>query len=127
NENYGEFFYKEATSNPTNARNLADGFESQILATFNSSPDTTEISGFRTLDGETVFYSARPLHLSSDSCLGCHGDPNDAPVSLINSYGVDNGFGWGMDDIIAAQMIYVPADEVLSSAQSMLNVVMAGV
>ena len=127
NELYSDFFYKEASNNPTNPRNTADPFETQILQTFYTDPDTQEISGFRNLDGERVFYSARPLRLSSETCLQCHSDPAVAPASLINTYGPEAGFGWQMNDIIAAQMIYVPAEEVLSNAQSTLNLVMAGV
>lgn len=127
NELYGDFFYREVTNNPTNPRDRADTFEQSILASFTQDPTADEISGFRMLDSETVFYSARPLRMTSESCLQCHGNVENAPASLINTYGPNNGFGWEMGDIIAAQMIYVPATEVLTSAANRLNLIMGGV
>lgn len=127
NPEYGDFFYREVTNNPTNPRDRADDFEGAILTSFRQDPEAGEISGFRTLESETVFYSARPLRLTSESCLQCHSSPQVAPASLINTYGPQNGFGWELGDVIAAQMIYVPATEVINSATARLNVVMAGV
>ena len=116
NEAYADFFYKEATLNPMNEVNEADGFESQLVTALRNQPETVEISDFRTLDGQEVFYIARPLGVDSESCLGCHGDPAAAPVSLINSYGLDGGFGWQMGETVGAQMIYVPAGQVFDAA-----------
>lgn len=127
NASYASFLYKEATTNPTNPRDLADDFERDLLTGFQQDTALREVSGFRRLDGGTVFYAARPLALASQTCLGCHGQPGDAPASLINSYGDAGGFGWALGDIMAAQVIYVPADEVLTTAQRSLTLVMAAV
>ena len=43
--------------------------------------------------------------------------PKDAPKSMINTYGADNGFGWRLHEIVAAQIIYVPADEVFAKGR----------
>jgi methyl-accepting chemotaxis protein len=69
------------------------------------------------LNGTRRFYIARPLTISRESCLSCHGDPADAPLSMINTYGSEGGFGWELDETVAAQMMYVPADEVFNSAR----------
>jgi methyl-accepting chemotaxis protein len=124
NPTYANYRYKEAADNPTNLRDLADPFESELLARFQSDPTLREQSGFTNRDGEQLFFSARPLIVSSESCLACHADPADAPASLIATYGSDNGFGWQVGQPIAAQIIYVPASEVIGSAQLWLNVVM---
>ncbi|MEO1340679.1 MAG: PAS domain S-box protein, partial [Cyanobacteria bacterium J06635_13] len=50
------------------------------------------------------------------SCLECHGKTQDAPQSMINTYGTENGFGWKLHEIVAAQTIYVPANEVFAKA-----------
>ncbi|MDX1662508.1 MAG: DUF3365 domain-containing protein [Candidatus Promineifilaceae bacterium] len=116
NEAYADFFYKEATLNPMNEVNQADGFESQLVVSLRNEPEETELHGYRTLAGEEVFYIARPLAIGAESCLGCHGDPAVAPVSLTNSYGTDGGFGWELGQIVGAQMIYVPAGQVFDAA-----------
>jgi HAMP domain-containing protein len=117
---YTDFRFKEASLNPQNPDNLADGFEDELLASFAAQPSTKELSGFRTRDGQRVFYIARPLLVSSESCLDCHGDPANAPKALLAAYGDQNGFGWHVGDLIAAQVIYVPAGQVINDAQHSL-------
>ncbi|MEO0869788.1 MAG: ATP-binding protein, partial [Cyanobacteria bacterium J06642_11] len=67
-------------------------------------------SGYRQLGGNKLFYLARPLIMTDASCLDCHGRPENAPQPLINTYGDQNGFGWQLDEIVATQMVYIPAD-----------------
>jgi methyl-accepting chemotaxis protein len=71
-----------------------------------------------------VFYTASPLAVGSESCLRCHGEPEQAPNSLINTYGSENGFGWELNEIIAAQVIYVPGERVSDATWLSLSVVM---
>ncbi len=57
--------------------------------------------------------------------MRCHGDPALAPTSLINTFGAENGFGWELDEIVSAQVIYVPAERVSDATWLSLSVVMA--
>jgi HAMP domain-containing protein len=123
-DTYKDFFYKEATLDPTNLRDKADTFESDLVNRFRKEPDTKEVSGFRDLPGGQVFYIARPLAVQKESCLRCHSTPDKAPKSHIATYGDQNGFGWKLNDIIAAQIISVPAEEVLSNARRSLSLIM---
>lgn len=118
-EDYRSYMYKEATLNPTNPRDRANEFEGAMVEQFRANPELHELSGFTTRSGEQVFYSMRPLVITSESCLGCHGDPADAPASLINTYGDAGGFGWQMGEIVAAQTIYVPARDVINEARQL--------
>jgi methyl-accepting chemotaxis protein len=120
NAAYNDFRFKEASLNPQNLSNKADGFEQELLASFADQPSLKEMSGFRTRDGERVFYIARPLLISSESCLDCHGDPANAPKALLAAYGDQNGFGWHVGDLMATQVIYVPAGQVIRDAQRSL-------
>jgi methyl-accepting chemotaxis protein len=122
---YSNYLYKEAAINPTNPRDQADEFEADLLSQFKADRSLNELSGFRELNGQRLFYSARPLTISDESCLECHSDPSVAPASLIATYGSDGGFGWGMNDVIAAQMIYVPAGNVVDIARQSLLTVLA--
>ena len=121
---YAAYLYKEAATNPTNPRDLADPFEADLLARFQADSSLKEQSGFTNRDGEALFYSARPLVVGSESCLACHGDPAEAPASLLTTYGAESGFGWQVGQPIAAQIIYVPASDVIQNTQLWLNVVM---
>jgi HAMP domain-containing protein len=124
NEAYRNFFYKEATLNPTNLRDKVDNFETTLVEQFRNEPATKELSGFRDLPGGRIFYIARPLAVKKDSCLRCHSTPDRAPKSQLATYGSDNGFGWKLGEIIAAQVISVPAEEILDNAQDALKIIM---
>ena len=124
-KDYREFFYKEATLNPTNLRDKADGFEAEIVERFRNKSDLKEVSGFRSIPGGDIFYIARPLPISEGSCLKCHSIPEVAPQSMINLYGTANGFGWKLNEIVGAQILSVPANNVINKAnQSSLLIIL---
>ncbi|MEM7757407.1 MAG: DUF3365 domain-containing protein [Cyanobacteria bacterium P01_A01_bin.40] len=125
-EEYSQFFYKEATLNPTNVRDQADKFETEIIQSFRDS-STQQMQGFRSIPGGEIFYIARPLKVEKESCLRCHSDPKIAPASLIASYGSDNGFGWQLNEIVAAQVISVPSSKVFSAARQLRYLVISKV
>jgi HAMP domain-containing protein/type II secretory pathway pseudopilin PulG len=112
NKDYGNYIYKDATLNPTNLRDKADEFEAEIVERFRQNPSLKDDSGFRTISGEQLFYSARPFAIQDKSCLGCHTTPELAPKSQIVTYGKEGGYGWKLNEIVAAQMVYVPAKEI---------------
>lgn len=122
---YADYFYKEAALNPTNPRDKADTWEADLIGRFRSNPDLKEISEFRTLDNKQVYYIARPLPITDPTCLACHTTPETAPASLIRTYGREGGFGWKLNEIIGARLIYVPADTVLNAANQSFVSVMA--
>ena len=116
-EEYRNFFYKEATLNPTNLRDKADRFETDIVEKFRERPDLKELSGFRSLASGDLFYVARPISVSKESCLRCHSTPETAPKSQLTTYGSNNGFGWELNEIVGAKMISVPAGAILTNAR----------
>ena len=123
-ERYSQFFYKEATLNPTNIRDKADGFEANIVEAFQSDRSQQQQQGFRSIPGGEIFYIARPIKIEKESCLRCHSDPKLAPASLIASYGGNNGFGWKLNDIVGAQIISVPSSQVFDAARQLRYLVM---
>jgi len=116
NDKYKDLFYKEAAINPTNLRDQADSFETELVTRFRNEPATKEISGFRNLPVGDAFYIARPLTIEEQSCLQCHSTPQAAPKSQLATYGTKNGFGWQLHQTVATQIIYVPASKVFASA-----------
>jgi HAMP domain-containing protein len=109
---YQNYSYKEAAVNPTAPQDRADAFETGILSRFQRDRKLTQLAGFRTLNGQLVFYDARPMVISDPACLACHTTPEAAPAAMVERYGSIDGFGWKLNDVIAAQMVYVPAAEV---------------
>lgn len=114
---YSDFFYKEATLNPTNLRDKADEFETDLVEQFRHNPDFKELTGYRASPFGDLFYIARPLIIAKESCLRCHSTPEAAPKSQLASYGSDNGFGWKLNEIVGAQIISAPASNVINHAR----------
>jgi HAMP domain-containing protein len=116
NEEYKDFFYKDAILNPTNLRDKADEFETEIVDRFRKEPGLKNISGFRDSYGERMFYTARPFSVKNSTCLRCHSTPEIAPKSHVTSYGSENGFGWKLKEVLGTQIVYVPASQVIEDA-----------
>ena len=121
---YSAYSYKEAALNPTNTVDTADDFEVVLLRSMASQTTPGEVSGYRTQSGENLFYIARPLKITAQSCLECHSTPDKAPASLIATYGSQGGFGWHMGQTVAVQVIYVPAQQVFETTLRSFTVVM---
>lgn len=118
------FYYKEATPDARYPGNLADEFERGLLEQFRQDPELAEISGFRTVAGERLFYTSRPLAITGMGCLRCHTTPETAPASMVAAYGAQAAFSYELGDVVAAQTLYVPAGEVLGAAELSLALVM---
>ncbi len=116
NPEYASFFYKDATWNPTNLRDKADSFETEIIKKFRQKPDKNSLSGFRTMAGTNLYYTAKPFAIKNESCLRCHSTPENAPKSQLTTYGSENGFGWKLNKIFGIQIVYVPAEKILNDA-----------
>lgn len=122
---YRDFFYKEATLNPTNLRDKADGFETELVENFRQNENLKELSGFRTVPSGQVFYIARPLNIANESCLKCHSTVDVAPKSLIERYGTGGGFGWKLNEIVGARIVSVPASRVINKANQSSLIVLS--
>lgn len=119
NPNYQDFYYKEATLNPTNLRDKADEFEASLVQKFRQDSSLQQLVGFRTINNQDFYYVARPLAVEKASCLQCHSVPENAPQSLINTYGDRNGFNWQLNEIVASQMVLIPANKVFVTANKL--------
>jgi HAMP domain-containing protein len=105
---YPDYAYKEATLNPTNLRDRAVDWETDIINTFRNRPnDVKELVGERETPTGPSLYLARPIR-ANPPCLECHSTPDVAPAALIRHYGSNNGFGWQPSEIVGAQIVSVP-------------------
>ena len=121
-DKYPEYFYKEATLNPTNARDRAVGWEVDVVNQFRSDPQRKEFIGQRDTPTGPSIYVARPLQITNAACLVCHSSVEAAPKTLIDRYGSANGFGWQMNEIVGAQIVSVPLAVPLQRADKSFQV-----
>jgi HAMP domain-containing protein len=106
-KNYPNYSYREATLNPTNLVDRADDWETDIIRNFSDHPNDKLLVGERETPTGRQLYLARPMTVAP-SCLECHSTPDVAPAAMIKKYGSSNGFGWNLDQVIAAQIVSVP-------------------
>ena len=121
---FSSFNYKEASQNPTQLKDYADQFEAKLIQAFQESPSLTFQQGYRQDRGQREFYISRPIMVKSGSCLQCHGKPADAPPLMREIYGDQSGFGWQLNDVVAAQTIYVPINQLRKRSYRYLTMVM---
>jgi protein-histidine pros-kinase len=105
---YPDYSYKEATLNPTNPRDRAVEWETDVVNAFRNRAELKELTGERSTPTGPALYVARPIQISNPACLACHSVPDAAPPSMLKLYGRNNGFGWKHNEIIGAQVVSVP-------------------
>ena len=114
---FASYLYKDAALNPTNLRDKADNFETKLVNKFKKTKKET-LSGYRTISGTRLYYTAKPFSITNASCLECHSTPARAPKSLIATYGSKNGFGWNLNEILGTQIVYVPAEKIFTNSRN---------
>ena len=48
------------------------------------------------------------MKVGSQACMTCHDSAEKAPATMVALYGNQNGFGWKVGDIVAAQVVSIP-------------------
>jgi len=113
---YPDYAYKEATLNPTNLRDRAVDWETDIITNFRNNPGNKEAIGQRSTPGGESLFLARPIK-TGEPCLECHSTPGIAPPSMLRIYGTANGFGWKPGEIVGAQIVSIPMSVPVSIAR----------
>lgn len=121
---YPDFSYKEATLNPTNLRDKATDWEVDIVQKLRKSPDLKEYAGERDTATGRSLYIARPLQIKDGACLLCHSTAANAPKTMVDIYGPNNGFAWQLNEIVGAQVISVPMAVPLQRANAIFRTFM---
>lgn len=104
---YPEYAYKEATLNPTNPRDRAADWETDVIDNFRNHSEQRELIGERNTPTGKLLFLAQPIK-ADRPCLDCHDRAAAAPAGLVARYGSANGFGWNLNEIIGAQIVSVP-------------------
>jgi HAMP domain-containing protein len=118
---FPEYSYKEATLNPTNPRDRAVDWEVDVVNHFRENADAKELIGDREAAIGKTLWLARPLRIVDPKCLQCHSSVEAAPQTMLDQYGVANGFGWGLKDVVGAQIVSVPYQLPLQRAEAALQ------
>lgn len=121
---YRQFLYREPALNPTNPADRAVEWEADLINQFRGGNLAAPASGVRDTPGGRMLYVAKPLKATA-GCLFCHDTPDKAPPTMVSVYGPNNGFGWKLDEIVAAQIVQVPLAVAQARAEHTFRVFMA--
>ena len=119
---YPDFYYKEATLNPTNPRDRATGWEADVVTQFRNGSGANEFIGERDTAAGRSMFVARPLRITDGACLQCHSSVDAAPKTMVDKYGSANGFGWQLNEVVGAQLVSVPLEVALTKAERSFGV-----
>lgn len=114
-----DYVFKQATKNPLVPSNKADSQELELISFFHQNQDLLDKEGQMIKDGQTFYYFAQPIRVTDETCLECHGNPEDAPEEQLDIYGEESGYGWEVGDTVSALIIYVPIQKALDEAKKL--------
>ena len=84
--------------------NKPDAFESKAIDAFKNDKNRKYVDGY--VDGNYRY--ARPIFVKK-GCLKCHGKPEDAPPEVLEKYGRDKAFGYGVGDVRGIVSVKLPS------------------
>ncbi|MBN2446960.1 MAG: DUF3365 domain-containing protein, partial [Phycisphaerae bacterium] len=104
---FSDYILKFSSDDPRNPANQAAPDELAYINYFNAHPDVDNWDGRIVLDGQEYFarFAARRMR---EDCLQCHGQPEDAPASLVARYGPQAGFHRPVGEVIALDTVAMP-------------------
>jgi serine/threonine protein kinase len=107
------YVFRRASLNPHNPENMADAFEEEMFDWFEEDRNRNFWQGVVSKNGESFFVSMVPDYFNT-SCLRCHGDYRNAPVSLVERYGAKGGFRFKSGDMAAINSVAIPVSTSLA-------------
>lgn len=104
-----KYHYRRVSIKPRNPESSANPFEAGLIRLFDKNKNL-KIWEDNSLVGDRQYHLvARPVTFT-DSCMQCHGEPEDAPRELIDIYGNTNGFHHTVGEVGAVVVAGFPVD-----------------
>ncbi|MBK6741563.1 MAG: diguanylate cyclase [Hydrogenophilales bacterium] len=104
------YLFNNVSDRPRNPANLADANELDAMAWFRLNPKAEErLAQITDSRGKPYFHFTAPIWIEP-YCLGCHGDPKDAPSSIQANY--KDSYGYELGQLRGVMSIKIPLEEV---------------
>lgn len=96
-----------------NQANAPDAYEQAVLSRLTADPSLRHVAEFTTLNGARVFRYLQAAYVD-ESCLECHGEPEQAPPFLLNIYPPeqDASYRYRVGEVIGAVSIVIPMSQI---------------
>lgn len=127
NEEIDDFSYRRVSINARNPKYEAESLEKEMIAYFNSNPHIDEWHKIiENEEGKRFFMRFKPV-VFMDSCLHCHGEPEDAPQKIIENYGDQQGFYRTAGQVAGVISVSLPVDINLFKIKELAFVIFSAV
>ncbi len=103
------FEYRRVSINARNPDFEANELEVGMIQYFRSHPEERNWQGIIKVNGERYFMRFSPVYFE-ESCLHCHGDPQQAPQTIIDMYGATGGFHKKTDELTGVVSVGIPVE-----------------
>lgn len=118
-ENVGEgrgdgFLYRRTAINARNPKFESSALDLELIKYFRNTPGAESWSGYKVIGGVEHYLTAHPV-VFKQSCLRCHGSPENSPHELIERYGSDRGFGHVAGQIAGVTALALPVARSVAS------------
>lgn len=104
---FPDYIIKFASDNPRNPANQAGPEELKVIEYLNNNPQSQRWEGAISITGKPYFAKFSAMRMD-ESCLRCHGNPDDAPAALLERYGSTAGFHRPLGKIIGLDTVAIP-------------------
>ncbi|MFV0422303.1 c-type heme family protein [Oleidesulfovibrio sp.] len=108
NDSQDGTIYRRVAIDARNPEYEANERELQLIDYFRMNPESGLWHGYKTIDGDKYYVMARPVRFV-ESCMYCHGSPENAPADLVRMYG-NRGFGKELGAIDGVDFVGLSVD-----------------
>jgi signal transduction histidine kinase/DNA-binding response OmpR family regulator len=108
---FPDYIIKFSSDNPRNPVNQAGPEELKVIEYLNNNPRLKKWEGVISINNKQYMAKFRARRMDA-SCLLCHGDPKDAPASLIEKYGSTAGFHRTIGEIVGLDTVAIPMSKI---------------
>jgi len=120
------FIYRRVATNAKNPEYVANPLEEDMIKRFRKDPQMAEWQGIIELDSRKYFMRFQPV-VFKESCLSCHGKPEDAPEEVTKLYGKTRGYFHEAGKISGVIGVGMPIDLNLERIKKFAIALFAGV
>ncbi len=115
NQSMPFYQYRRAAVDARNPASEANPVERDMIEYFQKTK-AQEWHGILRVDGQAHFMRFKPVYFA-ESCMHCHGKPEDAPPRLLSLYGAKRGFGRKPGQLAGVVAVSVPVDIALAQTK----------
>jgi len=114
------YHYRRVSKKPRNSESSPDIFEKSLIDKFDNNRDVKIWEDDAMVNNVKYHIVARPV-IFKESCMHCHGRPEDAPVELLEIYGGKNGFHYTPGEVGGVVVAGFPVDLITGPAKEVTS------